>query len=225
MAAERAIDKAMRASYVVVLDRLGRKCCAFCRTTPLSGRQQRWCSKRCVAAAMATWDFRIARSIVERRDRGICARCGLDTAALGQALAWYAEWLARDYIWRGGSPLLAWSMTAAPFADLKRALKIPSDWMRGHDLWECNHILALAEGGRLCDLANLETLCQACHREHTAELVGRLAKAKRRSAKFTYTHGRKESPALSPPLAGGLQTGRRLARRPLRSRRRFTGGA
>ena len=50
---------------------------------------------------------------------------------------------------------------------------------------EVNHITAIAEGGDPLDQANLEALgtdCP-CHKQHTALLAARLAKAKRVAAK------------------------------------------
>lgn len=103
------------------------------------------------------------RRLVERRDHGVCARCGLDCTAL------YAE-----------------------LSDMRRALKAcyPSDrkaWLALLDaagcrkrvqacrsLWDAHHTHAVAEGGGLCELDGFETLCWRCHAAETAALRRRL---------------------------------------------------
>jgi 5-methylcytosine-specific restriction endonuclease McrA len=53
-----------------------------------------------------------------------------------------------------------------------------AEWgLRGRKtLWDADHIVAVAEGGGECDLANMRTLCLKCHRARTAELRERLRK-------------------------------------------------
>lgn len=46
--------------------------------------------------------------------------------------------------------------------------------------WEVHHVVPVVEGGGCCGIANLQTLCLACHRRPTAELAGRRALAERR---------------------------------------------
>lgn len=46
-------------------------------------------------------------------------------------------------------------------------------------LWEADHIVPVAEGGGLCGLENMRTLCVLCHREASLQLAGRGAKRRR----------------------------------------------
>ena len=48
-------------------------------------------------------------------------------------------------------------------------------WWKKNALWECDHILPVAEGGGFCTIDNLRTLCVECHKAKTAELHARLA--------------------------------------------------
>lgn len=50
------------------------------------------------------------------------------------------------------------------------------------DLWQADHIIPVVEGGGECTLANLRTLCTACHREETAALAKRRAEARKVAA-------------------------------------------
>jgi 5-methylcytosine-specific restriction endonuclease McrA len=48
----------------------------------------------------------------------------------------------------------------------------------GH-VWEMNHITPVKDGGGLCGLDGLETLCLRCHRTETKQQRGRWAREKR----------------------------------------------
>lgn len=95
-------------------------------------------------------DPREARRRVRRRDRGICAACGIDTRALRRA-----------HRGRGSVRAL-------------RAL----GFVPRRSLWELDHIVPLIDGGGH-ELANLQTLCTPCHKNKTAaEARDRAAKAR-----------------------------------------------
>jgi 5-methylcytosine-specific restriction protein A len=53
--------------------------------------------------------------------------------------------------------------------------------------WEVDHIIPLIEGGKLCDPANLRTLCRPCHKEETKALAARLAAARRAAKRLNQT--------------------------------------
>jgi 5-methylcytosine-specific restriction endonuclease McrA len=36
-------------------------------------------------------------------------------------------------------------------------------------MWECDHVVSVADGGGSCGLENLQTLCSICHRKKTKE--------------------------------------------------------
>lgn len=91
------------------------------------------------------------RTAVLQRDRGICARCTVDTVAA------YAL-LKRARGRRRAELLAIWGLTA----------------LTRKSLWDADHILPVVEGGGECDLENLRTLCVHCHRVATGELRKRL---------------------------------------------------
>lgn len=64
-------------------DAEGRWLCKVCRA-PLSGRRTAYCSDEC-------WDRNTPATMrrkVAKRDKGVCAVCGLDTAALPSPRTW-----------------------------------------------------------------------------------------------------------------------------------------
>ena len=100
---------------------------------------------------------RYARACVRRRDKGICALCGLDCTKLRKEL------------------------NALPLEDrYKKAeeLGIPKKRAYRKSLWDMDHTLPVAEGGGECGLDNLRTLCISCHKKETALLLKRLAEVR-----------------------------------------------
>ncbi len=95
-------------------------------------------------------DPREARRRVRKRDRGICAGCGVDTRKLKKAH-------------RGPG-------SAQALRDL--------GFVPRRSLWELDHIVPLIDGGGH-ELANLQTLCTPCHKAKTAaearDRAGRVA--------------------------------------------------
>ena len=86
------------------------------------------------------------RDCVYKRDRGLCAKCQVDTVA-----AW-------NHIrkLRHGKRGLAMRDWGAP--------------PNRSSLWDADHIVPVVLGGGQCDLSNMRTLCLRCHREATAAL-------------------------------------------------------
>ena len=100
-------------------------------------RRRRW-HPACVDRYMES-DPREARRRVRRRDRGICAHCGVDTYAIRRRIRG-----------RGATKKLR----ELGFKPRK-------------SLWELDHVVPLIEGGGH-DLSNLQTLCTPCHKRKTS---------------------------------------------------------
>jgi 5-methylcytosine-specific restriction enzyme A len=132
--------------------------CRWCNQ-PLTGNKQYYCSPECKERYYVSRNFDVRR-FVARRDNEICAVCGLDCAALVDAL----NALAASHSWYGGV-----------FKDFKRGIGIP----RTEHVWEADHIVPVVEGGGECDLSNFRTLCVWCHRKETAALAARRAERRR----------------------------------------------
>lgn len=84
-------------------------------------------------------DPQYLRKHVFKRDKGVCAACGLDTFALQrelQVLKYPERYVRLD------------------------ALGIPR---HRSSYWDADHVVAVVEGGGCCGLDNLQTLCVPCH--------------------------------------------------------------
>jgi 5-methylcytosine-specific restriction endonuclease McrA len=127
--------------------------CAWC-ATPLPPRRRTWCSDRCGDAFWANHWWSVARRSAKRRDKYRCTSCG----------------------------------TRAPKRPVKATFKTHAAYLKAMRAWraekriarlEVNHIVPCAGKHRelSCShhLENLETLCPACHKRHTAALRKSLA--------------------------------------------------
>lgn len=126
------------------------------------GRRKTWCSKKCVKEYALRSDPRAVRRALRKRDKGICAECGLDTLALKRKLKGCIE--------------------------EQRAIIYPYGYTRPKDvkrsLWEAAHIVGVVDGGGACDLDNYKTLCVPCHRKETIEgIKTRAQKSTKKKAK------------------------------------------
>ena len=110
-----------------------------------------------------------------KRDKGVCATCGLDTVKLIAKLEKKRvkpTWLipgkeGRNHRLNAVRYML--ELWGAP---------------RTHkSLWQCDHVWELADGGP-DTLENCQTLCLRCHRSKGSRRAGPRAKVKRTSRKF-----------------------------------------
>jgi 5-methylcytosine-specific restriction protein A len=156
-----------------------------------------YCSKECVHE----WNLRVSqsyvRTLVKRRDGGICAGCGRDCVALHRDLEMVASRSAGEFVDQIVSLKLEkrvdqWRLWIA----LARCESLDREHGREADraknslrldlsrrgiyfvrtLWDADHVVSLEEGGSH-QLENIQSLCWACHKTKTAE------HAKRRAAR------------------------------------------
>lgn len=124
---------------------------------------------------------------MERRDHGVCAGCGLDTAALERSfrralavLTGQPEWMRTRRVWEDGTTLsrfrrpLRRALRARGVRPAVRALDALG-MSPERSFWEADHVVPVVEGGGLCGLENLRTLCRPCHRAATGALRARIA--------------------------------------------------
>lgn len=108
---------------------------------------------------MIEWKIRtqpeFAAEQVLARDGGVCAHCQRDCEALFRKI-------------RVTKRALRPSRLAQ--------LGLPAYLLRRRRYWEVDHITPVVEGGGSCGLANLRTLCWACHKQATRELAVRRGK-------------------------------------------------
>ncbi len=121
----------------------------FCRRCgkPVPKGRYTFCGPECVDAWKLRTDPGYLRGRVFARDHGVCALCGLDTEALRK------DKRKLDY---------------------RARREFEKRWGRRRNLWDADHVIAVAEGGGECDLSNMRTLCLECHRQATAALRARL---------------------------------------------------
>ncbi len=130
----------------------GRVLCRWCALEVPKGRRT-FCSGDCVHQWRLRTSPAYLRDAVLKRDKGVCARCTVDTLAAYRLLR-----RARGE--RRAELLGIWGLRS----------------FERKSLWDADHIVPVAEGGGECDLENLRTLCVHCHRVVTAELRARLAR-------------------------------------------------
>ncbi|CBZ53606.1 conserved hypothetical protein [Neospora caninum Liverpool] len=121
-----------------------------------------FCSGDCRAAFFARKNADSLRRQVFRSDRGICCSCGIDCVAL---LAGVKAMRA------AGQDAATIGAFIGSFAPAFRAfptlcallIREPVDG----NAWHADHIIPVHQGGGLCDLTNVQTLCRACHQLKT----------------------------------------------------------
>jgi len=156
----------------------GSKRCRWCGLA-VSGGRRNWCSQECIDEFTVRRGAGWVRGMVAKRDRGVCAVCGLDTRRLkrimGKLRGYHHTWGGRD----GAMPEEVRERRRRRYAELIAAMK-----QRGwHDptsrsLWDADHIVPVVEGGGACGLDNYRTLCCPCHKAATRKLAGDRAAAR-----------------------------------------------
>jgi len=132
--------------------------------------QCRGCSKEvqpprrtfCQQACVDLWVVRTGSGMarfMRKRDKGVCALCGLDCQALKSR---YKKLLPQDRV------------------AFKVQHGIPAS--RSGRFWDIDHIVPVVEGGGSSGPDNLRTLCIPCHRQVTRELAQKRA-LERKAAK------------------------------------------
>jgi 5-methylcytosine-specific restriction enzyme A len=140
------------ASYPARKDADGNRLCRWCggRVSP---PRRTFCRQKCVDEFLAATDWNVIRRNVEKRDRGVCAACGCDTAKLNRVLAHAFGW------------------KRAAFEKLL-------GFKPGQSYWEADHVVEVVRGGT-DDLSNLQSLCCPCHKAKTRTLHAALARERR----------------------------------------------
>lgn len=161
--------------------------CRIC-SAPVTGRRRSYCSAKC---SDAYWQAqpKFYRPLVAKRDVGICADCGCDTAKI-------------ERIYRHAQDSLRSHRDAY---GLFCALRVT--WQRigfnsGRSFWEADHIREVVRGGT-SELANLQTLCCPCHKAKTKRLAAERAQERRLAKRLPlidfeedhHANGFKEVPA------------------------------
>jgi 5-methylcytosine-specific restriction protein A len=179
-----------------------KRICCWCGHDLPKGRRS-WCSQACVDDYQMKHDWGKIRAAVERRDRGICVMCGIDTEKLKRVLR-HARSLERRW------PIVehpAWATVPKIAADACReyvrsmgwigvAVELGFDANLSYDWWQADHIKPRHDGGGH-ELTNLRTLCIPCHKEVSRQFAAERA-ARRRLGGGTLTCPRPSTPTPAP---------------------------
>lgn len=145
----------LRSNWKREVDEQGHPLCLTCKK-PLTGRRWSYCDDACMLANRPA----MAVSAVEKRDRGVCTLCGLDTV-------WLSHWIR--------------SFPRHLQNTIARCYGVPPSRQLGR-LWDLDHIIPVSEGGGQCGLENFRTLCIPCHKAETRALQFRLKSKRRRQS-------------------------------------------
>ncbi len=130
--------------------------CRFCGKE-LSGKKTSWCSQKCTDEALIRCWPTYARHMVFKRDKGICAVCGVNVEKLRESTRRMFGYLRKE---QG----LGIATKYLNEFYKKGWYKINRSW------WEAHHIIPVSQGGGLCGLENYQTLCVLCHKKETSKL-------------------------------------------------------
>lgn len=125
-----------------------------------SGDLALFCTGKCREQFFLTRSGAAIRRSVQAADRGICARCHVDCEELCTVMAAHPALKDRERIVKTYHPQLLQFPTL-----YKSFLHNPSPG----NCWHADHIVPVACGGGEAPLANLQTLCVACHALKTQE--------------------------------------------------------
>lgn len=136
----------------------GNRLCAVCGKA-VASKRAKYCGAECRDHAYITTSPGWARGSVYKRDKGVCSQCGFDSAKFKRILLRARRWWYKltGQTWAMYLYCAGWNP--------REQLGLP----RTH-LWEMDHIQPVCEGGGLCGLDNLRTLCVPCHKKETAAM-------------------------------------------------------
>jgi 5-methylcytosine-specific restriction protein A len=167
----------------------GRALCRQCATEVPSSRRT-FCSDECVDEWKAAhmWPADVRR-LLEKRDHGVCAICGLDcirtvnrmrsilTKLRGPGVDLFAASWAYRYSAEASEQAMQHPLVRE-FCELAKRAGVKSSH-RFSTVWDADHIKPVCEGGGECDLSNYRTLCRGCHHKESATLAKRRSKARK----------------------------------------------
>ncbi len=144
----------------------GERICYNCGS-PLPKGKPFNCSSKCSEEWACKTSPSILRSVLKRRDKGVCALCHVDTYALRVEY----EKLPKLQVWN------------AKLDETERNVFLKTHgipWSRAcGDWWDADHITPVIEGGGECGPEGFRTLCIPCHQRVTRELRQRMSQRRK----------------------------------------------
>ncbi len=128
----------------------GLPCCRWCNKGVMKPRRT-ICSPECEHELKLRISSRYMRDCTYKRDKGVCNMCNLDT-----------KLIAREALLLQDNDRIHFLQNHN--ISLKRKI-----WKvkHGGGLWDADHIIPVKNGGGLCGLENIRTLCIPCHKKIT----------------------------------------------------------
>jgi 5-methylcytosine-specific restriction protein A len=160
----------------------GERLCRWCHG-PTAPPRRTFCSEECVHEWLIRRDPGYVRQEVFKRDKGVCAVCGLDTVVALTTVLRLRDEAQKQVLWSG-----EWATARTWHEEVVRlhnrlleshGLRPDPPWNRTASLWDADHIVPVVEGGGTCGLDGYRTLCVWCHRQETAKLATRRARERR----------------------------------------------
>lgn len=136
-----------------------------------------FCSQACAFEVQIRRDAAFLRARTKERDKGVCAKCGIDTEQLKRIMRHMHEaliyWMnlpryEGNRYWFHLQMKSAWGFQ-------------PWNYVCDKTKWQADHIIEVTDGGAPY-LENIQTLCVPCHKAKTKAQHGERA-AKRRAQK------------------------------------------
>jgi len=126
--------------------------CRYCEKDVKPPRRT-FCSNVCVHEWRIRSDIKYMREKIYERDLGICALCKIDTRYTKIEI----ENISRDVRNGKKEAVLDGFLTSLRITK-KESVK---------SLWHADHIIPVKDGGGLCGVENIRTLCISCHKAVT----------------------------------------------------------
>ena len=125
----------------------GLTCCRWCQKG-VNPPRRTLCSPECEHELKLRTNGTYLRHCIYLRDRGICAICNVDTKKTAKMALSLNDEDRINYLKQLN-------------ISLKRKIFVKKF---GGSLWDADHIIPVKNGGGLCGLENMRTLCISCHK-------------------------------------------------------------
>ncbi len=145
---------------------LCRECGKECKTN-----RRTFCSAKCVDAWKIKSQPGYVRSKLRKRDRGVCAQCGLDTKDVKTMFSVLDQLSGISYYGDERKKFPELTKVRQRIVGILRVFGRTS-------YWDADHKQEVVDGGGECGLDNYETLCVWCHRAKSARKRKERAKKK-----------------------------------------------
>lgn len=151
--------------------------CRWCKKEVLPPKRT-FCSVTCVYEHRLRSDPTLMKRVIEDRDHGVCAVCGVDCIIQHQELKkqWTAMQTAGVEFIDLSVPLEIRRTNMARFInkfedEYLKPLGISWSRFEGNRIWDLDHVLEVAAGGGSTGPENIQTLCMLDHKAKTKKFL------------------------------------------------------